>query len=115
MSANNNTLLFLKSSSMGEGEPDLGEKLIGSFLDMLIETGNIPARVVCVNTGIFLTTEGSAMTDTLRKLVDAGSEILSCGTCLDYYDRRDKLVVGEPTNMKVIVESLIEYKKVLTP
>ena len=35
-----------------------------------------------------------------------GVEVLSCGTCLDYYNLKDKLQVGTVTNMYTIVETL---------
>jgi hypothetical protein len=46
---------------------------------------------------------------------ELGSEILSCGTCLDYYERRDKLAVGVPTNMRATVDAMLSYDKVLRP
>lgn len=35
-----------------------------------------------------------------------GVEDLTCGTCLDYYNLKDKLAVGSVTNMYTIVEKL---------
>lgn len=115
MALNRDLLLMLKSNMLGEGEPDLGEKLIKSFLEQLFESGSLPARIICVNSGIFLSTEGSAVVDILKKYETEGSDIISCGTCLDYYNRRDKLLVGQPTNMKVIVSSMLDYKEVIAP
>ena len=115
MSVNEDMLLMLTSSGLGAGEPDLGEKLLGSFLSLLFESGQYPDRIVCMNAGIFLTTIGSFAEDILRKFEAAGSEILSCGTCLDYYKRKDKLIIGKPTNMKDTVEAMLRYKKVLSP
>jgi len=115
MSANKDLLLILKSSGLGEGEPDLGLKLMSSFLNMLLESGNIPSKIICINSGIFLTTSGSPVEDQMNKFVEAGSEIFSCGTCLDYYNRKNLLLVGKATNMRDTVTSMIEYKKVLSP
>jgi hypothetical protein len=75
------TLLILKSSTLGDGGPDLGEKLLRAFLAQLLETGVIPARIICLNSGVFLTTEGSAVMDLLERFSKKGSTILSCGTC----------------------------------
>jgi sulfur relay (sulfurtransferase) complex TusBCD TusD component (DsrE family) len=44
-----------------------------------------------------------------------GVEILTCGTCLDYYGLKDKLQVGSVTNMYVIVEKLEAAGKVIRP
>jgi selenium metabolism protein YedF len=113
MAVNNSTLLLLKSSMLGEGEPDLGEKLLRAFLSQLLESGSIPARIICMNSGIFLTTEGSSMLDLMTQFSSQGSEILSCGTCLEYYKRKDRLVVGKPTNMRDSVRALLEFDKIL--
>ena len=42
----------------------------------------------------------------LKKLEQEGVEILSCGTCLDFFEIKDKLQVGEITNMYTIYEKL---------
>lgn len=115
MNVNKNLLLFLKSSSLGDGEPDLGLKLISSFLDMLLVSKTIPSKIICINTGIFLTTSGSPVEKQMRKFAEAGSEILSCSTCLDYYKRKDMLIVGGATTMRDTVKALLAYKKVLSP
>jgi len=115
MGVNTELLLLVKSSELGEGEPDLGEKLMKSFLEMILESGNLPAKVIFFNSGIFLTTTGSQVTNILSEYEKHGSEILSCGTCLDYYDRKNKLIIGKPTNMKDTVQAILSFKKILTP
>lgn len=115
MAIDKELMLFLGSSGIGDGEPDLGAKLMDSFLKVLLELGSIPARIVCMNSGIFLTTEGSNVVESLQKFEQHGAEILSCQTCLAYFRREDKLVVGKPTNMKETVNSMLEFKKVLSP
>jgi selenium metabolism protein YedF len=115
MTLNEDLLLVIDSSGLGEGEPDLGEKLMRAFLNVLFESGDLPARIICMNSGIFLATEGSPVLDTLKGYEEQGTEILSCGTCLNYYGRSDKLRVGRPTNMKETVDGLLGFKKVLKP
>jgi selenium metabolism protein YedF len=115
MIVDNDLLLILKSSGLGAGEPDLGEKLLQTFLKMLVESDTAPARIICINSGIFLTTEGSPVLEIMRELERHGTRILSCSTCLDYYGRKEKLLVGQPTNMKDTVGALLNFKKVLAP
>jgi selenium metabolism protein YedF len=115
MAVDTSLLLILKSSMLGDGEPDLGEKLLRAFLAQLLESGSIPARIICMNAGIFLTTEGSPMRELMEQFASLGSEILSCGTCLAYYGRTDRLVVGKPTNMRDTVQALLNFQKVLQP
>jgi selenium metabolism protein YedF len=115
MTVDNDLLLLITSSGLGDGEPDLGEKLMGAFLTQLLETGPAPARVIFMNSGVFLTTEGSAVLPQLSRLEALGSELLSCGTCLEYYGRKEQLVVGRPTNMRDTVEALRTFGRVLRP
>lgn len=44
-----------------------------------------------------------------------GVEILTCGTCLNFYGLTDKLAVGSVTNMYAIVEKLNGATKVIRP
>ena len=115
MAVDSSMLLLIQSSVLGDGEPDLGEKLLRAFLTQLLESGSVPARIIFMNSGIFLTTEASPVEDLMRQFESQGSEILSCGTCLDYYKRTDRLVVGKPTNMRDTVNALLTFKKVLQP
>jgi selenium metabolism protein YedF len=113
MGVNTSLLLLIKSSMLGEGEPDLGEKLLRAYLIQLLDSGSIPARIICMNTAIFLTTKGSPVLDLMKQFASHGSKILSCGTCLEYYKRKDRVEVGEPTNMRDTVRALLEFDKVL--
>ena len=115
MAVDSSLLLLLKSSMLGDGEPDLGEKLLRAFLTQLLESGSVPAQIIFLNTGIFLTTEGSSMQDLIEQFEAQGSEILSCGTCLEYYKRAARLIVGEPTNMRDTVNALLNFEKILQP
>ena len=115
MKTNEDLLLVIDSAGLGDGEPDLGEKLMKAFLNVLLESGELPARIVFMNSGVFLSTEGSQVLDTLKRYEEQGTRILSCGTCLDYYGRKEALRIGEPTNMKETVHALLRFKKVLKP
>jgi len=115
MPINGDLLLLLKSNMLGEGEPDLGEKLLKSFLEQLFESESLPIRIICMNSGIFLSTSGSPVEEILMKFQAAGSQIYSCSTCLNYYNRADKLIVGEASNMKETVAAMLKFSKILAP
>jgi selenium metabolism protein YedF len=114
MNVNKDLLLVLKSNGLGEAEPDLSEKLLKGFLNMLLESGQTPARIICMTSAIFLTTEGSPVIDIMKNFERAGTEILSCMTCLEYYGRKDKIVAGKPTNMRETVNALLSFPKVIS-
>ena len=44
-----------------------------------------------------------------------GVEILTCGTCLDFYGLKEKLAVGAVTNMYTIAEILQNAVSVVSP
>lgn len=62
------TFLYLNSDKMGEGDPQLGRNLLAVFLQKLAESNTKIDVVGCVNSGIYLTTEGSKVIDSLQKL-----------------------------------------------
>ena len=67
------------------------------------------------NGGARLTSEGSSSLEDLRALEAAGVEILTCGTCLNFYGLSDRLAVGAVTNMYTIVEKLSAAEKIIRP
>ena len=96
--------IFISSDKMGEGNDELGRVLIKGFIYTLTECKPYPKRIILVNGGVKLSTENEATIENLKILEKAGVEILSCGTCLDYYGLKEELQVGTVTNMYTIVE-----------
>ena len=50
----------------------------------------------------------------MRALAEKGTEVLVCGTCLDFYGCKDQLAVGEVSNMYDILGRMQEAAKVIT-
>lgn len=101
-------VVVVPSNVMGHGDDELGDVLIKAFIFALTQQDELPDSVLFYNGGVKLTIEGSPVLDDVKKLADAGVEILSCGTCLMHYGIQDKLAVGEATNMYVIVEKQLQ-------
>ena len=59
-------------------------------------------------------TVGVAVSDELL-ITAQGVEIMTCGTCLNFYGLTEKLAVGSVTNMYVIVEKLTQAGNVVKP
>lgn len=110
-----NTVIFVSSSELGRGSAELGEILIKSFMYTLVESDSPPQALLFVNGGVKLTTENSPVLEHLLTLNQRGVEILSCGTCLDYFKLKEKLCVGQVSNMYTIYEKLSKAVKVITP
>ncbi|QEM69039.1 sulfurtransferase-like selenium metabolism protein YedF [Geobacter sp. FeAm09] len=100
-------VLLITSDRLGDGPEELGRLLMKNFIHTLLETSELPARMLFLNTGVFLTTEGSDLLEALEKLGGMGVEILSCGLCLDFFKLKDKLKAGGTTNMLTTAESLL--------
>lgn len=97
-------VILVGSDKMGEGDIKLGSVLMKSYLYALAESEVKPKTMMFVNSGVKLTTEGSEVIDSIKSLESQGVEILSCGTCLDFYGLKEKLMAGSVTNMYTIVE-----------
>ncbi len=106
-------ILFGKDK-LGEGSEDLGNILIKGYIYTLTESTPFPSTLLFLNGGVRLTVEGSPVLDDLKKLESEGVEILSCGTCLDFFNLKDKLAVGEITNMYTIVEKMKNATNTIT-
>ncbi len=110
---NSQTLVFITSENLGNGDDVLGGKLMYNFLATLPELGEELWRIVLVNGGVKLTVTGSPSLDLLKKLESNGVSILVCGTCLDHFGILDQKEVGETTNMLDVVTSLQLASKVI--
>nr|WP_041720153.1 sulfurtransferase-like selenium metabolism protein YedF [Alkaliphilus metalliredigens] len=99
-------VILIGQDQMGEGSVELGKVLMKGYLYTLTEVTPYPKAIILVNSGVRLSTEDPETIGHLRILEANGVEILSCGTCLDYFKLKDKLVVGGLTNMYTIVEHL---------
>jgi len=110
-----NVTIYVHSDTMGRGDDTLGAILIKGFLKTLKDVDPKPRRMIFVNRGIFLTTEGSEVIETLKELEAMGVEILSCGTCLDFFHRKDASNVGIASNMFDITSALMQADKVVIP
>ncbi len=100
---------------MGRGNEELGKTLMKGFLFAVSQLPVPPKTMLFYNGGAKLTTEGSDSLEDLKKLEGQGVEILTCGTCLNYYGLTEKLAVGSVTNMYTIVEKLAGAGKVVKP
>jgi len=107
------SVVFITTDRLGTGDRRLGEILMKAFLNTLWEAEPRPERLMFINDGVRLTIEGSEVLDTLELLEKSGVRILSCGTCLEFYGVKDKLRVGQVTNMYDTVESLLRADKVI--
>ncbi len=110
-----NIVVAVTSPRMGEGNDELGAVLMKGFLYALNQQDTLPATILFYNGGAPLTCQGSQSLEDLKSLEAQGVEILTCGTCLNYYGLTDQLAVGEVTNMYTITEKLTGAHLVVRP
>ena len=106
-------VILIGSDRLGDGPEELGRLLMKNLIITLLDVAETPDRMLFVNTGIFLTTEGSEAIEALEKLGNRGVKILSCGVCLDFFNRREMLRAGSVTNMFTIAESMLRAGSVV--
>ncbi|MHB8765654.1 MAG: sulfurtransferase-like selenium metabolism protein YedF, partial [Deferrisomatales bacterium] len=105
--------MLVTSDRLGP-DPELGAILIKAFLATLVQATDLPAKVLFLNRGVHLTTRGSPVLDVVADLEKAGVQVLSCGTCLEFFGKRDQLAVGRVSNMYDTVETLTGAFRVVT-
>ena len=113
--AQKKTVVIISTDHMGEGNEELGRALLKAFLFALTQQETLPAAILFYNAGAAVTCEGSASLEDLQALQSQGVEILTCGTCLNYYGLTEKLRVGEVTNMYVIAEKQLQADCIIRP
>ena len=109
----NGLAVVISRDTMGHGAEELGKILIKGFIYSLTELPDAPAHVVFLNSGAYLTSDGSNTIDDLRKLEQKGTTILTCGTCINFYNLKGKPAVGEITDMYGITEIMANADKVV--
>lgn len=110
-----NTVVVVSSERMGMGNDELGKVLMKGFIFAVTQLETLPKTMLFYNGGATITCEGSDSLEDLKSLEAQGVEILTCGTCLDYYGLKEKLAVGGVTNMYSIVETMNGASKILRP
>lgn len=108
-------VVVLSSNTMGNGDEKLGKKLMKAFVYALTSQDEIPEKVICYNSGAYLTTEDPDTIKDLKSLEEAGSTVMTCGTCLDFYGLKEKLQVGIVSNMYDIVEAQMNAALLIRP
>jgi selenium metabolism protein YedF len=107
------TVILVASDRLGDGADELGRLLMKNFIITLLDLERLPDRMLFLNSGVLLTSEGSEVLEALEALGNRGVEVLSCGVCLDFYHKKEKLQAGTVTNMFTIAESLMQAGSVI--
>lgn len=110
-----NTVVVISSRVMGEGNDELGAALMKGFIYALGQQEELPSTILFYNGGASIPCEGSVSLEDLKSMEAQGVEILTCGTCLNFYGLTEKLGVGGVTNMYVIAEKMTGADLIVKP
>lgn len=107
------TIILLTSDQLGSGPEELGRLLMKNFIFTLLETAQLPDRILLLNRGVLLAVKDADTVEALSTLLQMGVAIASCGLCLDFFEAKDRLAVGETTNMFTTAELLLKARSVI--
>lgn len=96
--------ILVASNLLGNGDDRLGETLMKIYINTLAESEVLPENLMFINGGVKLTCTGSDVLDSLNSMQEKGVNIISCGACLDFYNLKEELKVGEIGNMYQIID-----------
>lgn len=108
-------IVVINTDRMGHGDDTLGQNLLHGFVYSLTEQDVLPDKIICYNGGVKLLQEGSDYLTDLQALQEAGVEIIACGACVDYFNLKDKLAIGNVSNMFSIVEMMRKQNRIVRP
>jgi hypothetical protein len=107
------TVVVLNKAQMGGGNEELGRKILATFLRKLGTITDLEGLLL-FNGGVQLATKDSPVAAELTLLHDRGVDILVCGTCVEFFGLRDRLLFDPPSNMDAIVAAMNKASKVIT-
>ncbi len=113
-STTSNTVILINSDGMGRGDAGLQQRLIKTYLTMLLDNEYLPGAICFYTEGVRLVCDGSPVLDELRQLAARGVALIICKTCLDYYKLAEYRQVGIVGGMADIIEAQWRAEKVIT-
>lgn len=106
--------VFFNTNAIGTNDSELGFNLAKMAIFTLSESDNIPSYILFMNEGVKLPAgEEDQIIDNLNTLIEKGTEVLVCGTCLNFYGLSDKLRAGKVSNMYDILGAMQNVNKVI--
>ena len=102
---------MLRSARMGEGDSELGLRILGTFLRKTGALTDLEALVL-YNAGVLLLAPDSPLIPELTQVEESGVDVLACGTCIAHYGIQPAL--GRVTDMDTILRELAAAQKVIT-
>jgi selenium metabolism protein YedF len=109
------SVFVISSDTMGRGSDELGALLMKAFIHTATELENKPDVMIFYNTGVKLTIQDSEVIDDLKKLEADGVKLLICGTCVNFFNLKNKVGAGVVSNMFDIAGTLSKAGRIVQP
>lgn len=112
---NNTYAVFFNTDAIGTNEGELGGNLAKMAILTLSESEQLPAYMLFMNEGVKLVAGDCPQqnVDCLNSMIEKGTKVLVCGTCLNFYGIMDDLKVGTVSNMYDILGAMQEVGKTI--
>lgn len=109
------TVVAVTSDRMGSGDDSLGTKLMISFFRTMVMLEPAPDSVVFYNAGVKLAMDDSPVLDHIRELIEKGTGIYLCSTCINHFGIKDRLPAGSFSDMYQILNILKDADHIIRP
>ena len=114
-SGKRSTVVAITSERMGTGDDELGTKLMISFFRTLVMVEPAPASMVFYNAGVKLAMDDSPVFEHIKELIEKGTAIYLCSTCINHFGIKDRLPAGSFSDMYQIVNILKDADHIIRP
>ena len=105
------TVVVLRQDGMGQGDAELGRRILGTFLRKARTLKGLEA-IVFYNSGVRLLAADCPLIPEFAQLEEHGVDLLACGTCLEHFALEPR--VGDVSNMDEILRELDAAERVIT-
>lgn len=106
--------VFIGRDIIGAGDRTLGGNLMRMYLYTLAQGDEAPAFLLFMNGGVKVPALDDQAAEHLKALEARGTQVLVCGTCLNFYGLTEQLKVGTVSNMYDIVSAMGQSAKVIS-
>ena len=114
MNTSKNTLIQITRFGMGDGDEELGLKLIANYFKLLFEDDRLPKIIVFYNGGVKLLAPNAPTFETLAQIEKKGVQLIACKTCLIHYKIDIDSIVGTAGTMMDIITLQANADKIVT-
>ena len=109
------SVVAITSERMGSGDDELGAKLMISFFRTLVMLKPAPDSILFYNAGVKLAMDDSPVLEHIRELMEKGTAIYLCSACISHFAIKDRLPVGNFSDMYQIINILKDADHIIRP